>query len=252
MMLQKFRADIHIHTCLSPCGELEMSPEAIVRVSHERELDFIAICDHNSAKNVYGVQKAAKGTTLTVLCGIEVTTAEEVHILGIFNRIEQVIDLQDMVYDHLLPGENDEDLFGLQVVTNELGEVKEIEKRLLIGGTTFSLNLLINKIHEYGGLAIASHIDRDSFSLLGQLGMIPNNFNADAMEISSYRNIEAVLTQVPEVKRYPLITSSDAHSLEEIGQSVTAFYLEEVTIEEIRKAFRGEDGRQIIKIRESC
>ena len=115
-MLRAFTADLHIHTCLSPCAELEMSPSAIVKTAAENGIDIIAITDHNSAENVVAAKKAAEDTDLTVLAGMEITTSEEAHILALFDDIESSIKLQDIVYEHLLPGENDEKRFGEQIV----------------------------------------------------------------------------------------------------------------------------------------
>ena len=142
-----------------------MTPQSIVRVCQENKVDMIAICDHNSAENVKSVQRAAEGTGLSVLAGMEITTEEEVHLLAIFDDEAHVTRLQTIIYEHLLPGENDEDLFGMQVVANERDEVESIVNKLLIGGTTLSLEEAVEKIHELGGLAVPSHIDRESFSL---------------------------------------------------------------------------------------
>ena len=104
-MLRAVRIDLHIHTCLSPCCNLEMTPKAIVETCKQRACDVIAICDHNSAENIKGVKKAAKNTNLKILAGMEVTTREEVHILGIFDEETQVLQLQKEVYAHLMEGE---------------------------------------------------------------------------------------------------------------------------------------------------
>lgn len=245
-MLRLVRADLHVHTCLSPCGELEMTPRAIVRACQERKIDMIAVCDHNSAENVRGVRRAAEGTDLAVLAGMEVTSAEEVHVLAIFDEVGRATALQEIVYEHLVPGENDEDLFGIQIVANELDEVDGIVKRLLIGGTTLSLEDLIAKIHEIGGLAIASHIDRESFSLVGQLGMIPEDLSVDALEVSPLGDINDIKSRIVGAERFPLITSSDAHRLDEIGKAITTFYLSEVTVKELAMAFQNQEGRKIL------
>ena len=247
MNLRPIRADLHIHTCLSPCGELEMTPRSIIRVCKEKSIDMIAICDHNTAENVKGVQKAAEGTEITVLAGMEVTTAEEVHLLALFDEADRIEKFQDEVYTHLLPGENDENLFGIQVVANELDEVETVVHRLLIGGTTLTLEDVIDKIHELRGLAIASHIDRESFSLVGQLGMIPDNLAIDALEVSPLNDIENVRREIPGATRFPLVTSSDAHRLDDIGKVMTTFLLEEATLEEIGLALKNIKGRRILK-----
>ena len=244
-MLRAYRVDSHVHTCLSPCGELEMTPRAIVRACRKKEIDVVAVCDHNSAENVPAVPEAAEGTGLVVFGGMEVTTAEEVHVLAIFDDDEGLLDLQREVYDHLIPGENDEDLFGIQVVANAKDEVESIVERLLMGGTTISLSQLVTRVHELGGVAVASHVDRESFSLLGQLGFVPDDLAVDALEVSSRGRVEDIRSRVPGVKRFPLVTSSDAHRLDEVGRGTTTFLLAEATLDEIRKGLRGVDGRGI-------
>ena len=245
-MLRAIRADLHIHTCLSPCGELEMTPQSIVRVCQEKKVDMIAVCDHNSAENVKSVQKAAEGTGLTVLAGMEITTAEEVHLLAIFGDEAHVTRLQTIVYEHLLPGENDENLFGVQVVANEQDEVESIVTKLLIGGTNLSLEEAVERIHEIGGLAVPSHIDRESFSLVAQLGIIPEDLPVDALEVSALADVEDVRQQIPGAGRFPLIMSSDAHRLDEIGRVTTTFNMADATLEEINKALKRIDGRSIL------
>lgn len=245
-MLSEFRADLHIHTCLSPCGELEMTPQTIVKACLEKKLDVIAICDHNSAENVLAVTKVAESTDLKVLPGMEITTVEEVHVLAIFDQWDQVLKLQEDVYSHLLSGENDEDLFGIQVVANELDEVEKIIDKLLIGGTTISLDVLVEKIHHLGGLAISSHVDRQGFSIVGQLGMIPEYLPLDALEISPASSVDHVRQTCMGAEHFPLITASDAHRLDEIGRTCTCFYVESPSVDEFRKALRGKDHRMVL------
>lgn len=244
MSVKKFCIDLHIHTCLSPCGELEMTPDSVVKKCIEKEIDVIAVCDHNSAENVKWVQKAALNSKLIVLPGMEITTSEEVHILAIFDSIDKVMNLQDYVYSNLIPGMNDDDLFGMQVVANEKNEVEKIVHKLLIGGTTIPLNKAIEKIHSSYGLAIPAHIDRESFSIIAQLGFIPDDMNADAVEVSLMADIDEIL-KIPGVKRFPIIRSSDAHRLSEIGKGTTSIYIEDVLVDEFKMAFADENGRRL-------
>ena len=157
-----WKADLHIHTCLSPCAEAEMTPEAIVATAASRGLDVIAICDHNSAENVRAVAAAAEGRTLTVMGGMEITSREEVHVLGLFDGSDAAaLDaLERIVYENL-PGENDEATFGEQTVYGEDGSVVGRNTHLLIGATTLSLERVVEAIRDLGGVAIASHIDRE-------------------------------------------------------------------------------------------
>jgi len=242
-MLKNLKADLHIHTCLSPCAELKMSPMAIADEARTKKIDIMGICDHNSAENVPAVIKAANKFKICVLPGIEVTSQEEVHTLALFDETEAALKLQKIIYKNL-PGENDEEAFGIQAVVNDKGEVLRFNKKLLIGASTLSLEKVIQKIHELDGLAIAAHIDREGFSLLGQLGFIPEGIKLDALEISpaiSYAEAKKKFNPC-----FPLTCSSDAHFLEDIGRGFTSFYLEEGTVKEIKKALLQKEGRKII------
>jgi predicted metal-dependent phosphoesterase TrpH len=210
------------------------------------KLGIIGITDHNSAENVPATIKAAEGTKLTVIPGMEITSAEEVHIIGLFEKISNALTVQNIVYKNLILKENKANLFGEQIVANEFDEVEGYNKRLLIGATKLTLKEVVNKIHKSGGLAIASHIDRESYSIIGQLGFIPENLELDAVEISPNTTIEKAIEKFPEIKKMPKITCSDAHFLKDIGRATTSFLLEGPTVDEIRNAFENRDGRKII------
>jgi PHP family Zn ribbon phosphoesterase len=222
-----------------------MSPKRIVETAIMKDLDIIAICDHNSAENVQASFNAARGKNLTVLAGMEISSSEEVHVLGIFNGVDSVCAMQELVYSHLAPGENKDNLFGEQIIANELDEVEGYNKRLLIGATNLTVGKIVDEIHRLDGLAIASHVDRETYSIIGQLGFIPHGLQLDALEISPLTSYSQAGQQIPQLKKYPVISSSDAHSLEDIGRSVSCFTIEAPTIEEMTKAFRKEDGRSV-------
>jgi len=221
-----------------------MSPRALVRKSVDKRLDIIAVCDHNASENVQYTVKAAQGTNLTVLPGMEVTSSEEVHVLALFESQESLLKLQDIVYANL-PGKNDEEIFGCQAIVNDLDEVEGLNERLLIGATGIPLDQIVKRIHELGGLAIASHIDREGFSLLGQLGFIPIDLTLDAVEVSPRTGLKEARIRFPELAAYPLVEFSDAHRLGEIGQGVTEIYLERGTLSELKMAFEKRNGRYI-------
>lgn len=236
--MRVLHADLHIHTCLSPCAEREMSPSHIVRLSKERGLDVIAICDHNSAENVAAVRTAARPIGLAVIGGMEITSQEEVHVLGLFPEDGSLAAAQDVVYEHLA-GDNDPNMFGEQIVMNEQGEVIRSNHRLLIGATDLTLEDVVQTIHELGGLAIASHVDRPSFSVMSQLGFIPQGLGLDAVESCSDR-----VSASPEGP--PMISSSDAHRPEQIGTRCTRFLIDDPTIAEIGMALKHVCGRRIL------
>ena len=222
-----------------------MSPKRIVETAIMKGLDIIAICDHNSAENVQASFNAAQGKNLTVLAGMEISSSEEVHVLGIFKGVEGVCAMQELVYSHLAPGENKENLFGEQIIANELDEIEGYNKRLLIGATDLAVGNVVEEIHRLGGLAIASHIDRETYSIIGQLGFIPDGLQLDALEISPLISYSQASQQIPQLKDYPVISSSDAHSLEDIGRATSCFTIETPTIEELTKAFHNCEGRSV-------
>lgn len=241
-MVRTYTCDLHIHTCLSPCGDLDMHPRALVEAACARHLDIIAICDHNSCENVGYVMRAASGTELTVLPGMEVTSQEEVHLVALLENEDKAYQLQEHVYAHL-SGTNNEDVFGVQAVVNEHGEVESLNERLLIGATDIPLQDLVEYIHALDGLAIASHIDREAFGIIGQLGFIPPDIRFDALEISAMRGIAGGRTAYPELRVVPFITSSDAHYLKDIARASVRMHLAAPTLAEIRCALLGRDGR---------
>jgi len=236
--MKKIRADLHLHTCLSPCGDNQMQPTAIIEQAKKAGLDMIGISDHNSAENVSAVMKAGKRQGLAVIPGIEITSQEEVHILGFFNTEQDLMHIQDIIYQNL-PSQNDEEAFGPQLVVDEYDNVVGKNPRLLIGATNLTIEKIIEMIHQWAGLAIASHIDRQRFSLIGQLGFIPKGLKLDAVEVSTR-------LAAGQKYDYPVITSSDAHFLEDIGKSYTCFMIEDVSVDEIKKALHNEMGRRII------
>lgn len=218
-----------------------MSPKNIVREAKKKGLHFIGICDHNSAENVYAVKKIAEREKIIVIGGMEVTTREEVHILALFDEDRRLQSLQDIIYKNL-HGTNDERLYGDQVVVDEEDVVVGFNKKLLIGATEIPLHEVVDLIHRLKGLAIASHIDREGFGIIGQLGFIPEDLPLDAVEITDLSQKDKV--SLP--KKFPLVVSSDAHILEDIGKGRTSFLLNEINIEELRKSFKREAGRRII------
>jgi predicted metal-dependent phosphoesterase TrpH len=243
--LRMVLADLHIHTCLSPCATLDMTPQKVVREARKKRLDIIAITDHNSAENAGAVMAAARDADVTVIPGMEITTSEEVHIVALFEDVGAALAMQALVYDQLQPGENDEDLFGMQVVANEFDEVAGMNTRLLIGAAQMGLGQTVDAIHHLKGVAVAAHIDRQAFSVLGQLGFIPEDLNLDALEISRRMTLEQGRAVFRDLDRFPFITSSDAHDLEDIGTSPTAFRMAGPELAELKRALKGTGGRGI-------
>jgi len=244
-MLKRFVADLHIHTCLSPCGDLKMTPGAIVSSAVRAGLDIIAITDHNSSENVESVMRVAQGTDLTVIGGIEITTREEIHILALFEDLNRLKKAGDTITSHMPSIRYEPSKFGEQIVVNEHNEIIRFNDRLLIVATNMELKETINLIHKHKGTAIASHIDKESFSIISQIGFIPESLELDALEISPKIDIHYAKEEYKQYQNYPWIISSDAHFLDEIGRGRTIFYLEAPTLGEIHMAFKKINGRGV-------
>ena len=244
-MLTEFRADLHVHTCLSPCAEEEMSPLAIVTEAKRKGLDIIGICDHNSTKNVGAVCQAGRREGLAVIGGIEVCSREEVHILCLFDH-EQGLEQMQLLMDQNLSGENNSELFGQQYMCDEYDVILGQETKLLIGATKLSVEEIVDNAHRLGGLAIASHVDRDSFSMFSQLGFVPEGLHIDALEVSPRYSVAEARQYFPQTIGYSLVCFSDAHRLEEIGKTSTTFTGSEPSVKELHKALLGKDGREVI------
>ncbi len=245
--LRAITADLHVHTCLSPCATLDMTPQQIVAQALKMKLAMIAITDHNSAENVSAVIKAAADTELVVIPGMEITTAEEAHILGLFETLTGALAMQELVYDRLQSGENDEELFGLQVVANEFDEVEDMNNRLLIGATSLSVNEVVEAIGHNGGLAVAAHIDRESFSLISQLGFIPPDLELAGLGISRRYTLPEARELFPDYEKYTFLSTSDAHDINQLGSNPATLLVEKPEFFELKAAVAGCDERKVIE-----
>jgi len=232
-----YKADLHIHTCLSPCAELDMSPRRITRRAVEMKLGMIGICDHNTCDNVSALRDAARGTPVAVVGGMEITSQEEVHVLAWFDADEDLFSVQKALHAHLADA-GESRWREEQVMANADDEVLGFHAKLLMGAVQMSLAEIVDLIHTHHGLAAASHVDREGFGIIAQLGFIPPDLPLDAVELVAPRGpLRAVMT-------LPVLASSDAHRPEEIGRRSTLFTLQSPTVAEIREALLGRGGRK--------
>ncbi len=247
-MLRPFWVDLHIHTALSPCGDLEMGAPDIVRKAREVGLDIIGVADHNTCENFPGVAAAAlsAGNVPAVLPCMETQSAEDIHILTIFPDYSVMLSYKEWLWQRIRPIANDCEYFGYQVVVDENNEIIKEEETLLIQGAGYEVDQIVEKIHELGGLAILAHVDRPAFSYPAALGPMPQDYPADAFELSCRLNSEEAAKWREKYPGRTFIRSSDSHILSGLSRAnCTKMTLEEPTFEEIKKAIRGEDGRRI-------
>jgi PHP family Zn ribbon phosphoesterase len=243
-MLREYSADLHIHSCLSPCASLDLSPREIVERAKAESLDIIAVTDHNTAKNVRVVMGLAERRGLKVIPGMEVQTREEIHLLALFPDWPSTAAWDEEVRRHLPDVRNDPEVFGDQPIVDDEGNILNFEERLLLNSIDLPLEEVKRRVEGHGGMAIPSHFDKGSFSLISQLGLIPEDMELEVLEVSRKTHFPGMGNVSP---RIPRIVSSDAHRLEDIGHGRTIFLLAEATLGELRLAFRGQEGRKIVR-----
>ena len=243
--MKQFKADLHIHTLLSPYGSLEMSPANIIQSALNAKLDIIAITDHNSTKQAPLIKQMAAKKGLTVFCGAEVNTSEEVHCLVLFENGSQLSKFQRFIDKHIVPVKNDSILFGDQVVV-DMGEmiVEEVDY-LLINALKASLLQVEQKAHALGGLVIPAHIDRYYNGLFSQLGFMPENLCVDGLELSKNANIEEWKTSGKIPNNITILQNSDAHYPNQIGSIYSLFNIEEPSFGELKMALHRQQGRSV-------
>ncbi|RUT78665.1 PHP domain-containing protein [Ancylomarina longa] len=243
--MKVYRADLHTHTVLSPCGDLEMSPVNIVRKAKERAIDILGITDHNSTLHAPLIRKLAEKEGIMVLMGAEVTTREEVHCLCFFENEECLSEFQYYLEENLPNIPNDIKHFGYQVMVNEKEEIiKEIEN-LLVSGLKKGINDIEKMVHQLNGLFIPAHVNKMQNSVISQLGFLPPDLNVDALEISRHITKREFLKKNKYLNAYTFIQSSDAHYIENIGDAVSKFHLDSLSFSEIRMALHGLNKRLV-------
>ena len=238
-----FRADLHIHSALSPCGSLAMTPRRIVEEARKAGLSLIAICDHNAGENGVYVRRLAREFPV-VLMGMEIQASEEVEILALFPEEEPCLALQEELYALLPPIPNDPELFGDQVVVDENEEIVRTVDKLLLSPVPLSLEEVTRRVEARGGLVIPAHVDRVPGGLLGVLGFFPPG-EWPAVEIAPWTEVEEAKKRWPELQGRHLFRSSDAHYPKEIGRAWTELYLRAPTFSELSRAILEGGGRII-------
>jgi PHP family Zn ribbon phosphoesterase len=228
------RADLHIHSCLSPCGSLEMGPESVVEQALKQNLTHIAICDHNTTRNCEAFSEIAQKSGLGFIPGIEVTTTEEAHVVCLFNSLKNAFRFGALIEDSLFKTPLDTDKMGEQIVVNSEEEIiGEVDFYLSVA-SSFSIDDVVALAQKFGGLAIPAHIDKKIFGILSQLGFLPD-LPFSAIEISSGFLRKGGFDTPNPYEEMQVITSSDSHYLHTIGTSGFEIYTDETDLFEILK-----------------
>lgn len=244
--LRIFRAEFHIHTVLSPCASIEMIPPLIVRQAEERGINILAISDHNATANIQAVMRAAEGSAITVLPGVELHTREEVHLLCLFANLPAAEAFQQVLDRTLPPGNNRPEVWGPQYVVDPTGEFLREEKRILSMATSLTIDEAVQAVHNLDGLVIPAHIQRSMYGILPTLGFLPEEIHFDALEVNVKVGTNQLSALHPSTQGYPILRNGDAHYLEDIT-GANRLLLGAPTLAEIRLALRNESGRMVLE-----
>lgn len=238
-------ADFHIHTLLSPCAEIEMTPHHIVMRAAQYGVDAVAITDHNASANAAAAVKAAERYGVKVFPGMEVECREEAHIVVLFDTLEQLAGWQKIVDVNMNGLKNNAERFGAQFIVDDDDNFVAEEERMLLGPLKLTAAEVIRQVADLGGIAVAAHVDRPSYSLLMQLGFLPSDMGLAAAEISP-AGIKEIKAQKLKIALGGLnyVTDSDAHMMDSfISGPKNLITVEELTVAELKLAFAAEAGR---------
>jgi hypothetical protein len=209
--------DLHIHSCLSPCGSDESTPANIAGLAAILELDIAALTDHNSCKNCPAFFKAAADYDFIPIAGMELMTEEEIHVLCLFPQLEAAMDFDEYVYSLLFPMKNDVKVFGNQFIMNETDKIIGEVENCLINSVSIGLHTLGGEVKSRGGVIIPAHIERAAFSLISSLGFVPDDCGFDCVEIRSKEAVENLKMQHEYLQKCKVVHNSDAHDLESMA-----------------------------------
>ena len=230
MNFMKCYYDFHIHSCLSPCGDADMTPNNIVNMSIIKGLDAIAVTDHNCAANLCAIQKCAENKII-LLYGMEVESSDEVHMVCLFADYEMCKKMECEVLEAMPAIKNDESIFGQQLIMNEEDEITGKKTELLVTASNLDVYEIVKKTHKYNGAVIAAHVDKSSYSILSNLGFIPDDLDIDCIEISRNGTLEETMKKHTYLDKFMPVFSSDAHYLADISERKNSIDVENLTPE---------------------
>ena len=228
--------DLHIHSCLSPCGDDDMTPANIVGMAAVKGLDVIALTDHNSCRNCPAAMYHGEKYGVTVIPGMELTTQEEVHVICLFPTLDDALRFDALIYEKLLPFPNREDIFGKQQIMDERDEVTGTVKNLLINATSISFDDVFPLVGSFQGIAYPAHVDKASTSLLSNLGFVPPGSTFTCAEFHDFKNLHRIRREHPYFENCNVICCSDAHYLQDIQEPEYQLYARSGEIYDILEA----------------
>ena len=228
--------DLHLHSCLSPCGDNDSTPGNIVGMAVVKNLDVIALTDHNTCKNCKAAMAIGREYGITVIPGMELTTSEEVHVLCLFHTLEDAMGFDAFVEPRILQIPNDPKAFGDQFICDENDEVVGSFSTLLISATDISFDKVDDALKPFNGVMIPAHIDKNSFSLMSNLGFVPPDTDFKCFELADMKNLHKLQESNPYLRKCNVITDSDAHYIDRINEAVNTLYAKSNSIDDVLNA----------------
>ncbi|MBR2893516.1 MAG: PHP domain-containing protein [Clostridia bacterium] len=222
--MMKLYYDLHLHSCLSPCGDNEMTPYNLVNMAKIFGYDIIALTDHNTCKNCGSAMKVGEQAGITVVPGMELCTSEEIHCVCLFPSLEKAEAFSDYIRGTLPPVKNREKIFGEQLIMDTGDGILGKEEILLTTASSVSIDALPSLVEQYGGVCYPAHIDRSSYSIISSLGDFSPDLKVACFELTPQADEGHFLEKYPATKGKHIIRSSDAHYLENMREP--EFYLE--------------------------
>jgi len=235
----KISYDLHLHSCLSPCGDQAMTPAMIAGIAAVSGLDVIALTDHNSSKNCEAFLKACDHYGILGIAGMELNTIEEVHVVCLFEHVKDALLFDEYVSSKLIKIRNDPMIFGKQLLCDEFDNVIGEEQNLLINATAISFDNLFELMQRYHGVMIPAHIDKNANSVLSNLGFLPEDSQFRCLELRHKENYDQLASIHSYMKECLVITNSDAHYVEHINNPINFLEVEEKSVKAIIKKLKG-------------
>lgn len=229
----KYFYDLHIHSCLSPCGDMDMTPNNIVNMAKLLGHDVIALTDHNTSLNCEAAMKAGENAGIVVIPGMELTTSEDIHAVCLFPTLEKALAWSSYVDEHRIKIKNKSEIYGRQVIMDENDEETGEIEHLLLPASDISIMSAHRLVGDFGGVCYPAHIDRDSLSILSVLGEIDEYCGFSTAEFADKSKVPELKAQHPILNSMNIITNSDAHYLENMKEAENFLELPELTRENI-------------------
>lgn len=224
--MNKYYYDLHVHSCLSPCADNDMTPENIAGMASLCGLQVVALTDHNSTKNCRAFFSAAKKYGIVPIAGIELTTAEEVHIVSLFPTLESAEEFDKELSQYRVLYKNRSDIFGDQIIMGENDNVLGTEEHLLLNALTIDISSAYDLLSKYGAAIFPAHIDREENGIITVLGGIPDYPDFKCVEIHNNENRKKYIENY-HLEEKLILTNSDAHRLWEINEAENFIMLED-------------------------